>query len=71
MQRMRAVQAADDAKRAAAHAKNDLESYIIGTRSALQARCLIKETTLLTFSRTSLPRGALAGVVLDANISHP
>lgn len=36
MQRMRAVQAADDAKRAAAHAKNDLESYIIGTRSALQ-----------------------------------
>lgn len=35
-QHMAALQAADDAKHAAAHAKNDLESYIIARRSALQ-----------------------------------
>ncbi len=36
--RMAAVQAADDAKRASAHAKNDLESYIIATRGGLNVR---------------------------------
>ena len=35
---MAAVQAADDAKRASAHAKNDLESYIIATRGGLNVR---------------------------------
>jgi hypothetical protein len=35
-QRMAALQAADDTKRAAAHAKNSLESYIIARRNALQ-----------------------------------
>ena len=35
-QRMAALQAADDTKRAAARAKNNLESYIIARRSALQ-----------------------------------
>lgn len=34
---MAAVQAADETKRAAAHAKNDLESYIISTRGGLKA----------------------------------
>lgn len=41
---MAAVQATDDAKRAAAHAKNDLESYIIAWRSAVQVCILGLET---------------------------